>query len=198
MLAALVVVLQMLSALIPPIGGVSITLTLVPVVVGAILFGVKGGAILGAFFGGIVLVNCIMGVDFGGSMMWNANPVMTAVICFTKGIAAGVVPAALYKLVNGKKEIEDEKNSEKRKLVSAMVAAASAPVVNTSIFVIGALLFFTDTLVAWKMGTDAANMATYIVLYLAGINFLVEFIINLVLSPAIMRIVAVVGKKKRR
>ena len=42
MLIALVVVLQMVSAIIPPIGGsVSITLTLVPVVVGAILFGEK-------------------------------------------------------------------------------------------------------------------------------------------------------------
>ncbi len=198
MLVALVVVLQMLSAVIPPIGGVSITLTLVPVVIGAILFGVQGGAILGFFFGAIVLINCITGVDFGGNMMWNANPIMTAIICFTKGIAAGVVPALLYKLVNRKKETEDEKKSEKRKLLSAITAAASAPIVNTSLFVIGALLFFTDTLVAWKAGTDASNMATYIVLYLAGINFLVEFMINLILSPAIMRIVAVAGKKKRR
>ena len=40
MLIALVVVLQMVSAMIPPIGGlVSITLTLIPVVIGAILRG---------------------------------------------------------------------------------------------------------------------------------------------------------------
>ena len=55
MLIALVVVLQIISAMIPPIGGmVSITLTLVPVVVGAILFGKKGGALLGFAFGVIV------------------------------------------------------------------------------------------------------------------------------------------------
>ena len=69
MLAALVVVLQLLSALIPPIAGmVSITLTLIPVVIGAILFGKKGGAILGFVFGLIVLINCIAGLDPGGNV----------------------------------------------------------------------------------------------------------------------------------
>ena len=105
MLAALVVVLQVISALIPPIGGmVSITLTLVPVVVGAILFGKKGGAILGFTFGVIVLINCVSGLDVGGNILWNANPFFTAVICLVKGTAAGYVPALLYDIVRGKKE----------------------------------------------------------------------------------------------
>ena len=52
LLIALVVALQIVSALIPPIGGmVSITLTLIPVVVGGILLGKKAGAILGFAFG---------------------------------------------------------------------------------------------------------------------------------------------------
>jgi len=33
---------------------------------------------------------------------------------------------------------------------------------------------------------------------LAGINFIVEFLINLVVSPAIVRIVAVVGTKLKK
>ena len=105
MLVALVVVLQLISAIIPPIGGtVSITLTLVPVVVGAILFGIKGGAILGASFGAIVLINCITGIDVGGNILWNANPFFTALICFVKGTMAGIVPAFVYKLIVGKNE----------------------------------------------------------------------------------------------
>ena len=188
MLVALVVVLQLVSAIVPPIGGVSITLTLVPVVVGAILFGIKGGAILGFFFGLIVLINCITGLDLGGNILWNANPFFTSVICFVKGISAGVVSAWLYRLVKGKKS----EASSVRKYVSAMFAALSAPIVNTGLFVCGMLLFFMDTLRAWAGGSD---VATYIIFGLAGLNFLVEFLINIILTPAISRIVDSVKNK---
>ena len=189
MLIALVVVLQMISALIPPIAGtVSITLTLVPVVMGAILFGKKGGAVLGFTFGLVVLVNCISGLDVGGNILWNANPILTALICFVKGVAAGFVPAVLYELVRGKKE----QASSGKKYAAAMIAALSAPIVNTGLFVCGMLLFFMDTLYAWAGGT---NVASYILIGLAGVNFLVEFLINIILTPAIVRIVEVVKKK---
>ena len=187
MLVALVVVLQIVSAIIPPIGGVSITLTLVPVVVGAILFGRKGGITLGFFFGLIVLVNCITALDPGGNILWNANPIFTALICFVKGICAGFVPAVLYEAIKGKKEDV----SSTKKYVAALFAAISAPIVNTGLFVCGMLLFFMDTLQSWAGGS---NIGTYIILGLAGLNFLVEFLINIILTPAIVRIVEAVRK----
>ena len=189
MLVALVVVLQLISAIIPPIGGVSITLTLVPVVIGAILFDIKGGAILGFFFGLIVLINCITGLDFGGNLLWNANPFFTETICFAKGIAAGIVPALIYKLLADKK---NKNASGIRKYFSALAAALMAPIVNTALFVGGMFLFFTDTLYAWAGGTD---MLSYIIFGLAGLNFLIEAIINIALTPAIIRIVDAVKKK---
>ncbi len=196
MLVALVVVLQILSAMLPPIGGVSITLTLVPVVVGAMLFGIKGGAILGFSFGMIVLINCITGLDVGGGILWNTNPALTAIICLIKGTAAGLLPAWLYGLIVKKRDVANV--SEKRRLVGALVASASAPMINTALFVLGALLFFTDTLYAWQAASSASNMATYVIIGLAGFNFLFELVINLVLTPAIGRIATVVGRKKNQ
>ena len=55
-LAALVVVLQLLSSVIK-IGTVSITLTLIPIVVGAAFYGPGAGAILGTVFGLVVYIN---------------------------------------------------------------------------------------------------------------------------------------------
>ena len=190
MLAALVVVLQLISALIPPIGGmVSITLTLIPVVIGAILFDKKGGAILGFVFGLIVMINCITGLDPGGNILWNANPVMTAVLCLLKGTLAGFVPAVVYSVIIGKKEA-----SNKKKLFTTILVAALAPIVNTSTFVAGMILFFRETLGAWA---EAAGkpIVLYILVGLAGLNFLIEFIINMILTPAIIRIVDIVKKK---
>lgn len=188
MLAALVVVLQLLSALIPPIGGmVSITLTLIPVVIGAILFDKKGGAILGFVFGLIVMINCITGLDPGGYVLWTTNPAITALLCLIKGTLAGLVPATVYSAIVGKKAVSD-----KKKLLTTMLSAMLAPIVNTSTFVIGMLLFFKDTLTIWANGKP---IMLYILLGLAGINFLIEFIINLILTPAIIRIVDVIKKK---
>lgn len=189
MLAALVVVLQLLSALIPPIAGmVSITLTLIPVVIGAILFGKKGGAMLGFVFGLIVLINCIAGLDPGGNILWTVNPILTALLCIIKGVAAGFVPAAVYSAV-----MKDEKIGDKAKSPLTLVAAVLAPVVNTSIFVVGMLLFFKDTLTVWANGEP---ILSYILVGLAGINFTIEFLINILLTPAIIRIVDVVKKKR--
>jgi len=191
LLIALVVALQMVSALIPPIAGmVSITLTLVPVVVGGILLGKKNGAVLGFAFGLIVLINCIAALDPGGNILWNANPFFTALICFGKGIAAGFFPAWFYELIIGKGEA-----SATKRVIATVVAALSAPIINTGLFVCGMLLLFKDTLQTWAGGTE---IVTYILVGLAGVNFLVEFVINTVLSPAIVRIVDVVGKKIKK
>ena len=187
---ALVVVLQIISAIIPPIAGlVSITLTLVPVVVGGILLGSAGGAFLGFAFGAIVLINCITGMDPGGNILWNANPLFTAIICFGKGIMAGFIPAVLYRAISGKE------SGRNKKLVATVVAALSAPIVNTGLFVVGMFLLFKDTLYAWSGGTD---IVIYVLTGLAGVNFLVEFIINTVLSPAIVRIVDVAQVKMKK
>ncbi len=189
LLVALVVVLQIISALIPPIGGmVSITLTLIPVVVGGILLGKRSGAILGFSFGVIVLINCIAALDPGGNILWNSNPFFTAIICLVKGTAAGFVPAALYELVRQKSD------NNGRVFVATLVAALSAPIVNTGLFVVGMFLLFKNTLYAWAGGT---NIVTYILLGLAGVNFLVEFTINIILSPAIVRIAGAVGRRKK-
>ena len=189
LLVALVVALQVVSALIPPIGGmVSITLTLIPVVVGGILLGKKAGAILGFAFGTIVLINCMVALDPGGNILWNANPLFTAIICFVKGTAAGFFPAWLYELIKG----NGENVSEGKTFVATVVAALSAPIINTGLFVCGMFLLFKDVLYAWAGETD---VITYVIIGLAGINFVVEFLINTILSPAIVRIVAVVGKK---
>ena len=192
LLVALVVVLQVLSALLPKIGGtVSITLTLVPIVVGGILLGKKSGAVLGFSFGVIVMILCIVALDPGGNLLWNVNPAFTAIICIVKGVAAGFVPAALYQAIVGK----TDSISAKRKLSATILAAVSAPVVNTLLFVAGMFLFFKDTLYSWAGGS---NVVSYVILGLAGVNFIVEFSINLILSPAIVRIVDAAGKKNRK
>ncbi|MBE6593113.1 MAG: ECF transporter S component [Ruminococcaceae bacterium] len=189
MLVALVVVLQIISTLLPVLpGGVSITLTLVPVVIGGILLGKKGGFVLGLAFGLIVMINCATGLDKGAVVLWNENALSTAVICLTKGIAAGFLPAVFYDLIIGK-NAEQTVNS-KRKFLATLVAALSAPIINTALYLIGMWVLFND--LATSVGV---NFIAYALVVFATANFAVEFIINIVLTPAIVRIVDVTKKK---
>ena len=185
MLAALVVVLQVFGGFIK-FGPFSLSLVLFPVVIGSVILGVKGGAILGFIFGFVVVIQCAMGIDAGGFILWGTNPFFTALICLVKGTAAGFVPGVIYRAITRNYD------SNTKHVVGALLAAISAPVVNTGLFLIGLSVFFNSTLVEWAGGT---NVWLYIITGLVGINFLIEFSVNAVVSPAISTIIKVVSKK---
>lgn len=95
-LAALVIVLQVVCGI--HLGPVNITLSLIPIVVGAILLGPAHGAALGFVFGLIVSILSVTGKDAGGQMVFQANPVIAWILCLAKGTAAGLLPALVYRL----------------------------------------------------------------------------------------------------
>lgn len=182
-LMAIIVVLQLLANFFK-VGAVSITLVLVPIVVGAAVYGQKAGAILGATFGVISYICCANGSDLGGSMLFQANPFYCALICMVKATAAGFCAGAVYGLCSG------GKCSLRRSYLSALVAGIAAPVVNTGIFCAAMPLFYMETLKDWAGSNGfGGDLLAYTLLGLAGINFLIELGINIVCSPAIATII---------
>lgn len=174
LLTAIIVVLQVVATFIK-FGPFPITLALAPIIVGAALYGPKSGAYLGGVFGVVVLLACIMGWDAGGSVLWNANPFLTAVICLAKGALSGLCAGAVYRALSA------------TPLLGSIAAGIVSPVVNTGLFCLCLALLFHDILVAWAGGTEVFY---YILFGLTGINFLVELAVNLVLSTVIVRVVS--------
>ena len=187
MLTALVVVLQTIGGGIS-FGGFSITLVLIPVVIGSALFGPKDGAFLGGVFGLIAYINSANGTDPWGNMVFTANPFLCALVCIGKGALAGLAAGFLYKWIYG----AFAKKTTAGSYIAVIGAAIIAPVVNTGTFILGMLLFFKGTLDSWAGGTP---ILSYIIFGLTGINFLIELGVNLVLAPAITTIINVIRKK---
>ena len=186
MLLSLVVVLQLLGGAIKiPFLPFSFSLVLVPIVIGSIALDYKHGAVLGAVFGLIVVIQCAMGIDAGGFILWGINPFLTALICIVKGTAAGVIPGIIYKVIT------KNDSNQGRAALASILAAASAPVANTGLFLLGLSTCFYDTLVSWAGGT---HVLVYVLTGLVGINFVVEFVINIVLAPVISTVIKVVNK----
>lgn len=181
-LTALTIVLQIWGGTIK-IGPTSISLVLVPIVLGGVMLGIWAGAFLGFVFGFIVLMYGVSGADVFTSMLLNVHPLITTLLCLVKGTAAGCVAGLLYKLI-----------AKKNKYVAVFVAAAAAPIVNTGIFILGGLCM-SDVFSGFATENDYSNTFYYLVLGVAGWNFVVEFALNLLLSPAIYTVDRVVEKQ---
>lgn len=174
---AIVVVLQLLG------GGIkfgtmfSISLVLVPIVVGAAVYGWKAGGWLGLTFGVAVLLtgdaNSFMAVD----------PLATVAVVLVKGLACGLLSGIVYTALR------------KKNIVIAVVCAAiTCPVVNTGIFLLGCKFFFLETVSQWAAMFGYEGAAAYMFLGLAGINFITELLVNILLAPVIVRLISYAKK----
>lgn len=175
LLTAIVVVLQLLGSFIR-FGGFSISLVLVPIVLGAAMLGVGAGAWLGLVFGITVFISG----DAAGFFAISA--VGTIVTVLGKGILAGLAAGGVYKLL------------EKKSVLAATIAAAVVcPVVNTGIFFLGCVTFFLNAISEIAAG-QGQNVFEFIIFVYIGGNFLFELLFNVVLAPVILRLVTI-GKK---
>ena len=183
MFAAVVVVLQMFVSI--PVGMFTITLTLVPVMLGAILFGPASGAILGGVFGVVVAIQVITGAAGPASTtMLLQAPVVTVVLCILKGVAAGWVSGLVYQAIMKLQKPQ----------LAVILSAVACPIVNTGIFCLGLTVFYNNLLNEWAIAGEFANAITFIFLGLIGLNFVIEFAVNVLLIPVALRMMKIVKR----
>ena len=160
------------------IGGLaSISLTLIPVVLGSALCGAKSGAWLGAVSGAVFFLTADAAFWFGLSVPGTVITVMV------KGILAGLAAGVVYKLLE-----------KYNRYVAVLVSAIVCPIVNTGIFLLGCLVFFMDTVRGGATG-EGMGVFGYLIVFFVGLNFVFELVVNIVLSPAILKIINLKNKK---
>lgn len=169
-LTAIVVVLQILGGFIK-FGPFSVSLVLIPIVIGAAKCGVKIGTWLGLVFGTVVLLNG------DATAFFAVNVFGTVLTVLLKGAACGFAAGLTYKLL-----------AKYNKYAAVIAAAVVCPLVNTGVFLIGCLLFFLDTIKVWGANLGFTNTVSYVFLSMVGGNFLFELAPNMILSPVILRI----------
>ena len=177
LMTAMVAVLAYFGGFIKIGGLASISLTLIPVVIGAALYGPLAGAWLGGVSGVIFFAT----LDAAG---WFALSVPgTIITVMVKGILAGFCAGLVYKLLE-----------KKNRYLAVIASAVVCPIVNTGIFLIGCFIFFFD---AVKLGAGEKGMSifAYIIVVFVGLNFVFELLTNIIVSPAILRLINIRKKK---
>ncbi len=171
-LMAVVVVLQLLGQFIK-FGPVSVSLVLLPIVVGAAVYGPGAGALLGATFSVVVLLQPDTAFFYGLSTMG------TVVTVLVKGTLAGWLSGLVFKAF-----------AKKNTYLAVALAAIVCPIVNTLIFFAGCHLFFYEGLAS----TGIENVTMYVVTVFIGFNFIAEFVVNVLCCPVAVRLLHAIQK----
>lgn len=179
-LTTLLVVLNLLGTVFKIV--TNINLTLIPIVLGALTLGVKGGFILGFISGLLTFIFGVTGLDPFTNFLFTEHPVLTFLICTVKVSLGAVLGALVYKVLKNK-----------NKHFATFVASAVVPIINTLIFILGALLM-SETISVFS-SAEGVSVIYFLIVICAGINFLIELGINMLVAPAIYTVIQVVDKQ---
>ena len=173
-LIALVIVLQAVGGSIP-IGAIQLNFTLIPIVLSGIIFGALAGALTGFACGVVVLIQVITAPAGLYALMWAGDPIVVVLVCLLKTTVAGFLAGYVYDLI-----------AKKNKMVATFVASAIVPIVNTALFIIGCL-FMTNS-IYFSASESGQNVFAYIIIVLVSFNFFFELAVNLIVAPALSRV----------
>lgn len=173
---ALVAVLSYLGGFIKIGGLASISLTLIPVVLGSALIGPLAGAWLGGVAGAVFFATADAAFWFGLSVPG------TIITVLVKGALSGYLAGLAYKLLE-----------KFNRYLAVVISAVVCPVVNTGVFLLGCLVFFMDTVNGGAMA-EGMSVGAYLIIVFVGLNFVFELLLNIIVSPAILRLINI--KKK--
>jgi len=168
--------------------GLSITLLVVPVSVGAIVLGPLAGAILGGIFGITSFLQCF-GFEPFGTMLFSINPFATLILCLVPRILMGWLTGLSFAAI---------KKTNKLKNTSYAIASLIGPLLNTVLFMTVFILFFyhTDYVQDYAQSKNTTNVIAFVIMFV-GLNGIIEAGINFVLGTAISKTLDVVIERTR-
>ncbi len=172
LLTAVVIIFQLIGGI--PVGPCNLAISLIPIVIGAVICSPLVGAWLGFVCGATILISGQATLFVGFSLV---GAIVTTLV---KGVLCGYLSGLVYKVLKNK-----------NRTIAAVTAAITCPVVNTGVFFIGCLIFFVNGL-AEMAGTSGIDSKFIYFMFtgLAGVNFLLEFFTNLILSPIIVKLIS--------
>jgi len=166
----------------------SVTIVHIPVIIAAYLFGIKGGALIGFFFGLTSLIQCFMAPDMIAMIVLGTetgfgiyNLLLILVVLFLPRILTGVFAALVYKALARKKADS----------LIAMGASAVIGSLTNTVLLLGALYIFAYDQSAAGFGLTGAFTAGDFLKVLLGIvsfNGLLEAAAAMIISTALGKV----------
>ena len=151
--------------------GLSITFLTVPVAVGAIILGPKGGAICGLAFGITSFMQCF-GMGAFGTMLFSINPIGTAFVCIVPRILEGLLCGLIFQALK-----KSMKNG------AYLVASLSCRLLNTLFFMTALVVMFGNTEVIQNL-MGGRNVIIGCCM-MVGVNAISEMVSSTIITAAV-------------
>lgn len=193
-LLALLLAIELIFAFTPlgylRVGIVEITFMTLPIAISAMLINERASLILGCVFGLTSFIQCF-GISPFGTTLCTIDPLRTFVLCFIPRALMGYLSGLIFKLVS---------RIDKKKILSFIASAFSAAFLNTLFFLLTFILLFgNESITIGEETYDIAKMSIIqIVVFIVGVNGLIEAGVCTVVSAAIGRAISPVIDKIKR
>lgn len=165
-----------------PIGPLVMTLTMVPIAIGAMLLGPLGGAVLGMIYGFTSLYDAMTEASGMTGFFFQLSPFHTIVLCIGTRTLVGAATGWLFRLFKG---------LDKKRIWCYFAGGLAAPMLNTIFFMGYIVLFFYQSefvqTTAQKIG--AVNPLMFVVL-LVGVQGLMEWLSGCIVAGSVTKAVA--------
>lgn len=170
------------------IGALEITFLVVPVAIGAILLGPIGGLILGLTFGLTSFIQCLTGMSAFGATLLNINPFLTFLVCVPTRALMGFLTGLIFKGLN---------KVMKKDIFAHIIAAVSAPLLNTIFFMSLLCICFyrTDFLQGIAEQLKTTNVFSFIIAFIA-LNGLIEIGVNFIVGATVSKTIYTIYTKR--
>ncbi len=188
MLTAIIVVMAFTPLGYLRIGGLELTLIMIPVIIGAVTLGPAAAAFLGGVFGITSFIQCFTGSPLGAILVSVSIP-RTFIVCVVSRVLAGFLCGLLFKACA---------KHDKKQGWSFVAAGVSGSLFNT-VFFLGLLavcfwtLEFTPEQAASLGGLD--TVLKTVIGIAAGVNAPIELVVCAILGSAIGKGVSVALKR---
>lgn len=148
------------------VGPLNMTLTMIPIAIGAMLLGPVPGALLGAFYGFTSLYDAISGGSVLTHAFFQISPFHTVVLCVVLRALVGYLTGILFGLIQ---------RVDRTRTVCYYLGGLAAPLLNTALFMGYIVLVFynTDTVRGYVEKLGASGPLMFIILFV-GVQGLVE------------------------
>lgn len=176
MLSAIIIVMGFTPLGFLKLGVVEITFLAIPVAIGAVTMGWKGGLILGSVFGTVSFIQCF-GMSPLGVFLLSLGPVRTFILCVVPRALCGFIPGLIYDLIT--------KKGSRGGIGACITASVLCPVLNTVFFVSLFVLFFGND--AQVLEFFGASSLMGIITALITVNALIEAIVCASVGTAVSK-----------
>ena len=182
LLVAIILVMKLTGLSSIPVGPLNMTLTMVPIAIGAMLMGPLAGGILGMIYGFTSFYDAVSGGSVMTGVFFQLSPVHTLILCVGMRILVGVAAGWIFR---GLRKVDPTKT------VCYFLTGLFTPVLNTILFMgyIVAVFYRSDFIQEKVAALKATNPFMFVIL-MVGIKGLVEAVTGAVIGGGVGKGVA--------